>query len=109
MRDRGDHALIQKSVTTVSETLKARDGAFGTSKRQQVMLETKDFNSYQVQGWTFAPVLGSWYFNRDTPRVVIREPVRKERPRRPRQSQDVRMVRAPEAGFQSQPRMPAVK
>ncbi len=75
-RDSADRPLILTFAETIAEILKRQSGAFGTAARQHVMIETSEFNSYQVEGLTFAQVLGNWYFNRSGPTVVVETPSR---------------------------------
>lgn len=75
-RNPTDRSLIEKFATDVANILKSQSGAFGTRKRQHVMIETDEFNSYRVEGLTFAQVLGNWYFNRSGPKVVVEAPKR---------------------------------
>lgn len=75
-RNPADRPLIRTFAETVARILNAQSGAFGTAARQHVMIETPEFNSYQVEGLTFAQVLGNWYFNRSGPTVVVETPER---------------------------------
>lgn len=70
-RNPAHHPLIQTFTETIADILKRQTGAFGTAAPQHVMLETPEFHSYQVEGLTFAQVLGNWYFKRNAPTVVI--------------------------------------
>lgn len=73
-RNPAHRSLIEAFATTTANILQAQSGAFGTAKRQHVMLETEDLNAYRVNGMTFAQVLGNWYFNRNGPKVVVEVP-----------------------------------
>lgn len=70
-RNPAHRPLIETFANTIATLLQSQSGAFGTSKRQHVMIETTEFNTYRVNGLTFAQVLGNWYWNRNEPQVVI--------------------------------------
>ncbi len=65
---------IREFVNEIANLLRSQKGAFGTRKGQHVMIESKEFHSYRVDGLTFADVLGNWYFNRNGPKVIIELP-----------------------------------